>query len=148
MNLKNKKMNTILYVIVFMLYINIGFSQTSSIQVKIKGITNINGKIEIGLFNKKEGFPNYKNYFKGASVLPAKNEVQYAFKNISEGTYAIAVFHDEDENKELNKNIFGAPSEKYGFSLNQYGTMGPPNFNKVAFTITKNKDTTLIINLK
>ena len=40
------------------------------------------------------------------------------FNDIPPGTYAIAVFHDENANGKLDKNFLGIPCEGYGASNN------------------------------
>lgn len=141
-------MKQLFYIILCVFFINVCFSQTGTVIVKINGITNTKGGIEIGLYNKKESFPIYTENFKGASITPSKSGVTYTFKNVPIGTYAIAAFHDENENKKIDKNWFGIPTEHYGFSLNKYGKLGPPDFNDVSFKITKGNTKTLTINLK
>ena len=73
--------------------------------------------------------------------------MSYTFTDIPTGTYAVAVWHDEDEDKTMNKNLFGAPKENYGFSKNIYGTFGPPNFDEVSFKVNSGKKITLKINI-
>ena len=141
-------MKQLFYVLLCMCFTNLCFSQTGTITVKINGITNTKGKIEIGLYNKKEGFAIYTENFKGASIIPSKSGVSYTFNNIPVGTYALAAFHDENKNKKIDKNWFGVPKESYGFSLNKYGISGPPDFKDVSFKITQGNSKTLTINLK
>lgn len=43
---------------------------------------------------------------------------------------AIAAFHDENDDGALNRNRFGIPAERYGFSRNARGLTGPPTFNE------------------
>ena len=49
------------------------------------------------------------------------------------GTYAIAVYHDEDANRKLNRRGIGTPAEGYGFSNNAPALFGLPNFRSVRF---------------
>lgn len=51
-------------------------------------------------------------------------------------TYAVAVFHDENANKYLDKNFLGMPEEKYGFSNGARGTFGPPYFEEACFKVS------------
>ncbi len=45
------------------------------------------------------------------------------------GPFAIAVFHDEDLDQELDRNFLGIPREDYGFSRDARGRFGPPSFD-------------------
>jgi uncharacterized protein (DUF2141 family) len=47
------------------------------------------------------------------------------------GTYAVAVYHDEDANRKLNRKGIGTPAEGYGFSNNASTLFGLPSFRSV-----------------
>ncbi len=49
------------------------------------------------------------------------------------GTYAIAVYHDENGNRKFDRTLLGLPAEGYGFSRNPTGLIGLPSFDKVSF---------------
>ena len=124
------------------------FAQNGDVVVKVTGIENDKGLIQIGLYNSEASFPVYEKVYKGVFPKANKAGVSYTFKNIPAGTYAIAVYHDENSDKELNKNLFGAPKENYGFSNNKFGTFGPPDFKDVSFKVEAGKNTSLSINLE
>ena len=44
------------------------------------------------------------------------------------GTYAIAIYHDENNNHHFDRNFLGLPSEGYGFSNDAPTLFGPPSF--------------------
>ncbi len=69
--------------------------------------------------------------------------VMKAPKQISEGiaewelpidqlpeAFALAAYHDENNDSVLNKNVAGIPTERYGFSNKARGTFGPPSFDQ------------------
>jgi len=68
-----------------------------------------------------------------------------ALKNVPEGTYAIALFHDSNSNGKFDKGALGVPSEGYGFSNNASALLGPPRFTDAAFEVKGEK--TVIIKL-
>lgn len=49
------------------------------------------------------------------------------------GTYALAVYHDKDANRKLNRSGLGLPKEGYGFSNNASTVFGLPSFSSVRF---------------
>ena len=51
------------------------------------------------------------------------------------GIYAVAVYHDLDGNRKLNRNLFGFPTEPVGFSNNPNLFIGIPSFNSVRFRV-------------
>lgn len=124
------------------------FAQTGDIVVNVSGVENGRGKIKIGLYNSDDGFPAHDREFTGADLNPSKTGGSYTFTNIPEGTYAIAIWHDKNDDGELNRNMFGIPKEHYGFSKNKYGNFGPPDFDEVSFRVEPGKSVTLDISLK
>ena len=124
------------------------FAQTGAVVVNVTGIENNKGIIQIGLYNSEASFPVYEKNFKGVFPKAKTSGVSYTFTNIPAGTYAIALWHDADEDGTMNKNMFGVPKEKYGFSRNIYGTFGPPDFKDVAFKVNSAKKITLKIKLE
>lgn len=47
------------------------------------------------------------------------------------GTYVVAVYHDENGNRRLDRPSLGAPTEGYGFTNNPGTFFGLPKFRKV-----------------
>ena len=119
-----------------------------TLYVLVLYIENNKGVIQIGLYNSEISFPIYEKNFKGVFSKANTSGVKHTFTDIPVGTYAIAVWHDENEDKKMNKNIFGAPKESYGFSNNIYGTFGPPKFEKVSFKVEAENEIKLQINIE
>lgn len=141
-------MKLLIFTILLTVLVRFASAQTSTITVVIEGIKNIDGKIQIGLYSNKSDFGNYDKVFLGVAATPSINKITYTFKDIPDGTYAIATWHDDNENKKIDKNFLGIPIEKYGFSLNKYGKFGPPNFDDVSFEIGKGENIKISIQLK
>jgi len=116
----------------------------SEITVKVHNIKNNNGQISIGIFDKTKGFPKTKNALVGVTVNIRENFSIYTFKNLQNKEYAVAVFHDENNNGKLDRNFLGIPTEAYGFSNNTKALFGPPIFDKAKFFLK----TDMTINIK
>lgn len=66
-------------------------------------------------------------------------EVQtYTFKNLKAGKYALRVFHDKNNNGKLDTSFLGIPKERFGFSNNVMGKLGPPSFEDQLFELNAN----------
>ena len=63
------------------------------------------------------------------------------------GEYAIALWHDENNDGKLNKNWLGMPTEGYGFSNNVFGAFGPPDYEECTFKIREGEIRNLDIKL-
>ena len=53
------------------------------------------------------------------------------------GVYAVAVYHDEDSSRKLNRSGLGLPAEGYGFSNNPATLAGLPAFRSVRLNVPK-----------
>lgn len=114
-------------------------NKSFSLTIKFSGTTSNSGNVMIRISNS-EG-----EEFKLLS-LPADRqplEIQVALKA---GSYAIAAYHDANNNQKLDKSFMGVPTENYGFSNNARGTFGPPSLSDQLFAL--NKDTSISIVLQ
>lgn len=119
---------------------------SADLTVDIKNIKKSKGTIKLVIFDSARGFPKNHNAAIDSAVLNIANlKASYTFKNLKSGTYAIAVFHDINNNDRLDTNMIGIPKEPFGFSNNPK-ILGPPKFNKCKFNVTADK--TIQINLK
>ena len=129
--------------------ITYGEVNTGAIHFKITGVNAEKGGIvEIGLYNIEKQFPLSGKEFKGVQLKADTSELEGDFLNLPDGVYAIAVYQDENMDKKLNTNLFGAPTEGYGFSNNKYGMFGPPDFAIVSFPVTQGVIVSKVINLE
>ncbi len=105
------------------------------------------GTLKIGVYNE-DGFPDVGKEIHGIDLGVEGDSATYVFDSIPVGTYAIAVFQDKNDDGKLNKNMFGAPKEPYGFSQNKYGKFGAPAFKDVSFEIEEDASLSLTITVK
>jgi len=124
-------------------------TSNSNLLVTVSNIsTTQEGTIFIGIYNNKDLFPVVGKEIKGKYVeVNGKSSITIRFDDLPTGTYAIAIFHDNNNNKKLDKNWFGVPTEGYGFSNNVFGTFGPPTFQEASFKTKTNSTTRLNIKL-
>lgn len=124
------------------------FAQTGQVEVTVTGIiVKKGGVVKVGVY-KEDGFPSVGKEIIGKDVQVTEDKISLTLKDIPTGIYAIAVFQDKDTDGKLNSNLFGAPTEPYGFSNNKYGRFGPPDYEDVSFNIEDGKTVSLTINLE
>ena len=109
------------------------------LEVQIEGIPNTKGTVFIGLFNSSASFPLFGKQYKGVVVEHKGNSHTYRFKNLPKDSYALAIYHDENKNGKLDKNLFGAPTEAYGFSNNARETFSAPSFESAKVVLDRVK---------
>ena len=111
---------------------------TASLTVHVTGARNTKGKIRVALFRDGKGFPNDGSqavHTQAADIDPQTLSAQVVFADLPAGVYAVSVFHDENMNAKLDKNIMGVPKEGYGASNNPKKKLGPPNFDETKFQL-------------
>lgn len=114
--------------------------QTSELEVLITGLKNQDGKLRVCLFNQANGFPSEAEKALECKACGIESDsVSVLFSNLSFGTYALAVLHDENDNAKMDANFFGMPREGYGCSNNHFGGLRPPRFEKAAFPVNATK---------
>ena len=62
--------------------------------------------------------------------------IQARFEGLAAGEYAVAMYHDENNDTQFNKGIFGIPKEGYGVSNNVVHKLRAPNFEEARFQLT------------
>lgn len=118
----------------------------ADLTVNITGITSKKGFIRLAMYDNATDFPgNYVNAIDSENILAQSSTATAIFKDLKPGTYAISVFHDVNNDEDLNTNFMGIPKEPFGFSNNPR-ILGPPKFRKCKFTV--NSDKTVTIKLK
>ncbi|MRI00019.1 DUF2141 domain-containing protein [Kriegella sp. EG-1] len=103
------------------------------IEVTINNIENDEGQIRIGLYNSADSW--LKNIDKGLNGTIENGTCKVIFKNVSNGTYAISSYHDENSNNELDSNMLGFPKETVGSSNNAPAKLGPPKWDTAKFVV-------------
>lgn len=131
-------------VLTFLLFTITLFS--SEITVKVTGLKSEKGAVGFGLFNTDKYFLRKEGKYKKAQVKISENGTFYTFKNIPEGIYAISVYHDENGNGKLDKNLIGFPKEGVGISNDAKGFFGPPTFEDARFVLKAYKTITIRVN--
>lgn len=116
--------------------------------LKIKNYNSRNGFIHIAVYNNKNNFPNDDGKYLGFKEK-ASNIIDKGFiiHNLVEGNYAVAVYHDENENGKFD-TFFGIPKEQYGFSMNTKVFLSAPSFEDSSFGIKAKEKKEIEIELK
>jgi len=102
------------------------------------------GDVHYAVYDSPENFPTRDGRIAFGNVPAKRDGVKIPVKGLKKGTYAVAVFHDENRNDEFDQGLFGIPLEGYGFSNNASGFLGPPSFKDAAVILNKDMVRTVI----
>jgi uncharacterized protein (DUF2141 family) len=105
------------------------------IMVVVNNCRNNNGTVCFALFNRPDGFPGAKKAFKIVYEKITHNSSTAEFDNLPDGEYAVSIFHDENNNKIMDKSLIGMPTEGHGASNDAKGHFGPPAYSDAKFDL-------------
>ncbi|MBX3272718.1 MAG: DUF2141 domain-containing protein [Sandaracinaceae bacterium] len=93
------------------------------------------GRVFCALWRGREGYPTRRQHAVGQAMdrTIVNRRAICTFEDVSPGEYAVAVFHDENANNDLDRNIFGIPSEGTGASNDAHNPFGPPGYDDARF---------------
>lgn len=108
----------------------------SEFRLYIEGINELKGEIRIAMFDSKEKYTKDPIH---AIVIPVDSTtIIWTQEMLPFGEYAIAVYHDKNENGKIDTNLLGIPKEDYGFSNNARGRFGPASWQDSKFIVEDN----------
>jgi len=104
------------------------------LQVSVSGMRSDKGPIIITIYpDQAKRFLDGK-YKLARQQLPVIQPVSHTcFVVAAPGYYAVALFHDKNDNHHFDTNWLGIPVEAYGFSRNPKLHFGPPDLGEVRF---------------
>ena len=106
--------------------------------IEFDGLANDKGEVLAGLYNEAKKFPKENQALRNLKSKPTNKKCIIKTDKLPFGDYALAVMHDENNSGNMDYNLIGLPTEKYGFSNNKRpGLFGTPNFKACRFVIDK-----------
>lgn len=112
--------------------LTLNLASAADLTVHIDDVKSTDGNVMVAVY-KADTF--LKQPLKGIGAKAATEGNLVVFKDLPEGEYAVAVYHDANSNGKMDSNVLGIPTEDYGFSNNAMGKFGPPKFDAAKFTM-------------
>ena len=112
-----------------------------SLTVNVADLQNSKGIVQFSLYNRDGVFPDeqFERYYKQLKSSIVNNATTITFNNLPKGTYAVNIFHDENNNGIIDKG-WVLPIEGLGFSNFQaLNILNRPNFKKAKFELNADK---------
>ena len=114
----------------------------SSVAVTVNKVRPGKGVLLITLVNKEQFLMRrkLKKPLMKALVKPLGKSVQYEFKDVAPGDYAVQVLQDFDEDGYMTDNWLGIPKEPWGMSNNPPVGLGGPKWERAKFTVSESPE--------
>ena len=110
-----------------------------SLRIHVDGLRNSTGVVGAVIFASPEGWPENtdKSLHHWPSEIPqGKHEATAIWENLPPGNYGVAVIHDENKNRKLDRNFLGIPKEGFGFANNPHVGLSAPAFDAARVHMT------------
>lgn len=107
--------------------------------IHVQNIKSLKGEIIIGVFNTDKDFLKDGVAIKNYTITVDKATETIVIKDLPKGEYAVSLYHDENSDKECNRNFLGIPKEAYGFSNNVKPKFSAPSYKDCKFLLLDNK---------
>ena len=108
-------------------------SHGETVTVTVENINAKAGKVFVALHTSDTFLSD--ELIDGRIIEVNGDSVSFTMSDVTPGTYALAAFHDVDDDGELDAGTFGIPKEPYGFSNNAKPRFGPPKFKAASFVV-------------
>lgn len=118
-----------------------------SLTVNVEGLRNSRGVVRYALYDREGSLPDqkFKKYHQIRTSSISDGKSSATFSNLTPGTYAISVLHDEDKNGKIEMGLL-LPKEGIGFSnFETIGLSNRLNFSKASFVLVK--DSTIEVDM-
>lgn len=110
--------------------------EPATLHLTFEGLRSSKGSVRLCLWRDGDGFPDCKkNAHAIAEIVPAAATVEIDINALPPGTYGVSAIHDENDNKKLDRNFIGLPTEGVAFSNDAKISFGPPKFEKIRFKV-------------
>ena len=120
----------------------------STLTVQVSGLETAEGTVHAALYSTKSAYDEEVTDPALGKVLSdlSGEACTLQWADLPYGTYALAVYHDINDNGKLDTNVFGIPTEPYAFSNNPDVKWRRPRYGEVSFQM-ESPDATLELRL-
>jgi uncharacterized protein (DUF2141 family) len=108
----------------------------ATVQVTVEKVRSSKGLITAVLYpDNPESFLKKGARLDRIRVDAREGETTLCLHAPAAGRYSVALYHDENGNKEFDQDFLGIPTEGYGFSQNPGFRFGKPDIEETLFDI-------------
>ena len=114
---------------------------SATLRVYVDGVNRQGGNIGVMIFRSDKGWPEHNDAaYKHVIVSAHPGTMVVEVPDLPLGEYAIAVGHDVNVNRKVDRNWLGKPTEQWGMSNNPHARFSAPDFAKAKFAVNGNEE--------
>lgn len=116
-------------------------ARSGSLILDITNIAHSGGTIWVGLYDSKDSYlVKEKATIKGIEVRK-RGKVRLEIPNLPFGYYAVGIFHDVNNNGDMDRNYVGVPTEPFAFSKTPASKWRVPRYDEIKIYFSKDNQT-------
>lgn len=116
-----------------------GMLRSGTLVVEVSNVEEPAGMVWVGLYDAPDHFLDKEKALLKGVRIQARGTLSVSLRELPFGRYAVAVFHDRNNNGVLDQNFLGIPKEPFAFSRPTPSRWRLPRFEEVAFTFGEEK---------
>ena len=105
----------------------------ADVRILVEGVRSAQGRVLVAVCSPKGFLGRACDHVASAPALAGVTEV--VVHGVPPGVYAVQAVHDENSNRDLDRNRLGLPLEGFGFSRDAPLRIGPPRFADAAVEV-------------
>lgn len=117
------------------------YSQSAVLVITVPNIDSLKGEIQVSVYDNGKSFLKENEEYRIYRFKVNEEKGRFVINDLPNGEYALIIYHDENNNKEIDKSIFGLPQEGYGFSKNFKPGFSRPDFEDCSILLNKDIET-------
>ena len=118
------------------------FAAGNTLDITVNGVRDDQGMIRAGIYDTPAAFPKEGKALAKTSTPAKAGSVKLQFTDLPPGKYAVILYHDENNDGQMDKRFGMIPIEGYGLS-NNIKASGKPSFDQCAFDVPETKNQTI-----
>lgn len=120
----------------FLTFLSLSHSELP-ITLEVNNIRSNQGMIWVGIYDSPANFLIKEKAIVKGYHIQEPGLMRITLPDLPNGTYALAVFHDVNNNGVMDQNILGVPTEPYAFSGQIKSRWRLPRFREVTHTFSR-----------
>ena len=107
----------------------------ATLTIHVDNVTKSSGQVMVAVLPGEAGFKDETPAAAAMMKAAQPGRMTFTATDLANGSYAIRVMHDVNDNGKLDANFIGMPTEPWGMSNNARGNFGPPKWADVKFEV-------------
>ncbi len=124
------------------------WAHAGDLHITVQKFRSPQGVVHISVYDGEQSYDAEDDAVRMVSIPVEEAMRGMTFDGLAGGEYAVTLYHDENDNGDLDMNFFGIPTEGYGFSNNAKPVFSKPDFDRVKVVVGDFDRTEAIIDIQ